>query len=149
MVTSSCYIFLKDTEYVDKVKDVIKRVVAQYAVVNDDENFYVNASKETLQDFYDHSSPDTLQTTNLKINHQSFLDVLLLEIRRETLVYSAFKKRERQSRELLLLHEREVLESNIAAVEDYEAFEEDNDNLQMKKNIYLAYVSIPFLFSQE
>ena len=67
---------LKDQEYVEKVKNVIKRVVAQYAVVNEDENFYVNASKEKLQDFYDHSSPETLQATNLNINHQSFLDVL-------------------------------------------------------------------------
>ena len=124
---------LKDQEYVEKVKNVIKRVVAQYAVVNEDENFYVNASKEELQDFYDHSSPETLQATNLKINHQSFLDVLLLEIRRETLIFSAFKKRERQAKEQLLLHEIEVLESNIAVVENDEAFEEDNDNLQSKK----------------
>ena len=125
---------LKDIEYVNKVKDVIKRVVAQYAIVNGDDNFYVNASKEMLQDFYDHSSPETLQNTNLKINYQSFLDILLLEIRRETIVFSAFKKRERQARELLLLHEIEVLEDNIAAVEDDEAFEEDNDNLTRKKN---------------
>ena len=124
---------LKDPEYVSKVKDTIKRVVAQYSIVNNDENFYTNASEEALQDFYAHSSPETLQTTNLKINPQSFLDILLLEIRGMTIKFSARKKREREGKELRLIHEIEVLESIIAIEANEEEFRLANEKLNSKK----------------
>ena len=124
---------LKDPEYVAKVKDTIKRVVAQYAVVNNDKDFYIHATEQELQDFYSHSSPESLQSTNLKINPQSFLDILLLEIRRETLTFSARRKRERIAKELLLLHEIEVLENTIAMEDSEEAFRDANAALQTKK----------------
>ena len=50
----------------------------------------------------------------MKINPQSFLDVLLLEIRRVTITYSAKKKRDRQENELLLIHQIEALENQVA-----------------------------------
>ena len=90
---------LKDHIYVEKIKSTIKRVVAQYAIVNNDDNFFVNATAQQLLNFYSSSTPDSLQALNLKINPQSFLDVLLLEIRRETIAFSSVKKRERQAQE--------------------------------------------------
>ena len=43
---------LKDHEYVSKIKEAFKRVVAQYGIVEGDEHFYVNASVEQIQEFY-------------------------------------------------------------------------------------------------
>ena len=80
---------LKDSIYVDKVKSTIKRVVAQYAIIEEDENFYTNATEQIIQKFYTSSTPETLQSVNLKIDPQSFLDVLLMEIRGETIAISA------------------------------------------------------------
>ena len=85
---------LGDHKFRDLIKTTVKRVTAQYGIISGDENFYVNASKEELGEFYS-TSPEALQHIPLKINHQSFLDVLLLEIRRETMIYSARKKRDR------------------------------------------------------
>lgn len=85
---------LGDLTYRDLVKTVIKRVTAQYGIINDDKNFHVNASKNELNELFS-LSPEALQHIPLKINNQSFLDVLPLEIRRETMNYSGRKKRER------------------------------------------------------
>ena len=42
---------LRDPLYLDLVQKTIKRVTAQYAIINGDENFYENATEEVLQDF--------------------------------------------------------------------------------------------------
>ena len=42
---------LCDTEYVIMVKDVIKRVTCQYAIIDNDENYFDNCSDEELQNF--------------------------------------------------------------------------------------------------
>ena len=131
---------LSDPQYVEKIKSVIKRVVAQYAIINGNHNFYESVSEEILNDFYSNSTPESLQFCTLKINHQSFLDVLLLEIRRETIAFSAKKKRERLANELLLVSTIEKLEIELAAVQNDVNFEIINTNLQTKKaeleNIY-------------
>ena len=56
---------LYDSQYVDKIKNVIKRVVAQYAIINGNHNFYESASEEILNDFYSNSTPESLQFCNL------------------------------------------------------------------------------------
>ena len=131
---------LNEPSYLALIKSVIKCVVAQYAIVDNDENFYVNTTEAILQDFYSSTGPETLQFINLKIDPQSFLDVLLLEIRRETISFSAKRKRDRQANELLLLHDIENLESELAREIDEENFRPINDQLQSKKveldNIY-------------
>ena len=126
-------ILLKDYIYVEKIKATIKRVVAQYAIVNNYENFFVNATAQQLLNFYSSSTPDSLQALNLKINPQSFLDVLLLEIRGETIAFSSVKKRERQAQELLLLQEIEAIEKQICDEENEANFRIINTNLQVKK----------------
>ena len=119
--------------YLDKIKSTIKRVVAQYAIINDDENFFTNANAQELNEFYSMSTPESLQAQNLKINPQLFLDVLLLEIRRETINFSSLKKRERKTQELLLIEEIETIEKEICKEINDENFKRKNNDLQLKK----------------
>ena len=107
--------------------------MAQYAIIQGDRNFYTNVSEQVLQDFYASSTPETLTFHDLKINPQSFLDVLLMEIRRETISFSGRKKKERQSEELLLIHDIEVLENKLADSQLEATFQTTNANLQSKK----------------
>ena len=76
-------------------------------------------------------SPESLQELDLSINSQQFLDVLLLEIRRITIKYSATKKRERIAHEQALLHEIEILESEL--IKSNNNFTTLNEQLQAKK----------------
>ena len=115
------------------VKNTIKRVTAQYAVINGDKNFYENATEEEIIDFYSSTNEEALQFVNLKINHQSFLDVLLMEIRRVTISFSARKKKDRMENEQLLLATIEQLEAELAAEHNDENFYDLNEKLQSKK----------------
>ena len=131
---------LTEPTYLTLIKDTIKRVVAQYAIVGDDENFYENASNAILDEFYSSSKPETLPYINLKINPQAFLDVLLMEIRRVTISFSAQKKRDRIANELLLVDAIENLETKLAVEQNPNVFDHINNELQAKKieleNIY-------------
>merc|ERR1712208_133009 len=60
-------------------------------------------------------------------------DVLLLEIRRETILFSAKKKKERQASELVLVATIEKLEIELAAEQNDVNFEAINANLQAKE----------------
>ena len=124
---------IKEPSYLELVKDTIKRVVAQYAIIDGDEKFYENASNEILQEFYLSSNPESLPHINLRINPQSFLDVLLMEIRRVTISFSAQKKRERIAVELFLVEAIESLEIKLAAEQDIDNFNRINTELQDKK----------------
>ena len=70
---------LKDPEYLEIVKDAIKRVACQYATVNGDDNFFTNATQEELRLFLESQTPETLQGLELKINPQQFLDFCCLK----------------------------------------------------------------------
>ena len=86
---------LGDTVYRDLVKSIIKRTTAMYAIIDGNDKFYESASSEELTNFYNLATPESLQNLPMKVNPQSFLDVLMMEIRRETIAYSSKKKRER------------------------------------------------------
>jgi len=90
---------LKQEEYVNLVKKTIKRVVSQYAIVENDPSFYTKASEELLQ-FLREQTPESLQIQKLSINPQLFLEVLLLEIRRETINFAAFNKKQRLQKKI-------------------------------------------------
>ena len=126
--------------YVDLIEKTIKRVVAQYAIIDGDEQFYNTVTAELLEEFYSSTNPETLQFINLKINPQSFLDVLLMEIRSVKISYSAQRKRDQQAQEFLLLHGIESLETQLAAEHDQARFQNIDADLQGKKteldNIY-------------
>ena len=123
---------LKDPEYVKIIKSTIKRVVAQYSNINGDGMFFINASPQELRDFYDSSTPQSLQNAQLKINPETFLDTLLMEIRRESIIFSSVKKRNREAKELLIVNDIEKLESEIINISD-ELFQECNTKLHTKK----------------
>ena len=99
----------------DMVKKVIKRVTAQYAIIDNNDKFYETATKETLEAFYEESTPESLQQVRLRINPQTFLDVLLMEIRGMTISFASKRKKERLKQEKLLSEEIEALEVKIAA----------------------------------
>ena len=124
---------LSDPHYVSGVKNIIKRVSAQYGVIDNDPNFFENASKQTLQEFYDNCTPETLQHVSMKINPQSFLDILQLEIRGFSIAFSSKKKKDRKSKELLLGNEIEILEKQLAQNVRDDNYENINQVLQGKK----------------
>ena len=123
---------LKEPEYVKIVKDAIKKVTCQYAKIGGDEKFYINATEEILAHFFENQSPESLQSLDLKINPQQFLDVLSLEIRRLTINYSAAKKRDRIANEQLLLHDIEILETELIKSNN-DSFININEQLQIKR----------------
>ena len=123
---------VKDPIYVALIKNTIKKTCCQYATINNDNNFYTNVSNENLNEFLEAQTPESLQALNFNINPQLILDILLLEIRKETIKYSASKKKERIFRELLLNHEIEALETEILASNEHN-FAEINNKLQTKK----------------
>ena len=74
---------LKDPNYVSLVKNVIKRVIKQYAVNSDD---------VCLED----ANPEDLQEVRCSLNPQLLYDMIQLEIRGETIKYSSWCKKERE-----------------------------------------------------
>ena len=123
---------LKDIEYVKKVKDTIKETTCKYAIINGETNFFERANNDELSDFLESQTPESLQSLDIILNPQQFLDVLLLEVRRITIQYSATKKRERAAYEQLLLHNIEILtfELNMSNENTFTAISEQ---LQLKK----------------
>ena len=122
---------LKEPDYVELVKNAIKNVSCQYAKVNDDNDFFLNATADELQSFLDLHSPESLQALEFKINPQQFLDVLFLEIRRITIKYSANKKRERTAQQQAVLHDIAALESEL--IKSNNNFITVNEQLQSKR----------------
>ena len=102
-------------------------------MINGDDNFYINVSEDILKEFYNSSTPESLQYVNLKINPQTFLDILLMEIRGVTIAYSSKKKRERKQNEIKIMHDIELLESKIDNELNNESFKAVNAQLLAKK----------------
>ena len=124
---------LKNKDYIDKIKSTIKRVVAQYAIVNEDSNFFENDNAEALELFYSESTPESLQLETLKINPQTFLDILLLEIRGESIAFSSKLKKQRSEMEQLIVNEIDILQKRIIEANNETNFQLVNNQLQLKK----------------
>ena len=141
---------LSDVNYVKIIKNTIKRVTAQYAIINDEPNFFERASAEQLEQFYLNQTPESLQTLPLQIHSELFLDTLMMEIRRATILYSAEKKRDRMSEELLLNHEIEILENNIQNVghNDQRLLEELQTKKDALENLYKYQAQGAFIRSR-
>ena len=93
-------------------------MTAQYAIIDNNDKFYETATKETPEAFYEESTPESLQQVRLRINLQTFLDVLLMEIRGMTITFASRRKKERLKQEKLLIKEIEALEFKISAETD-------------------------------
>ena len=134
---------LKMPEYVKIIKDTIKKITCQYAVVNGDSEFFEQSSDQMLENFYLSQTPESLQTLPLKINPELFFETLMMEIRRVTILYSASMKRERNARELLLNHDIEILENQIQAQDDV------NERLSEELNIKKAALEEIYKYQAE
>lgn len=88
---------LKDSKYIDCIKEVIKNTKLQYAVP------IYNINQINIID------PENLQLT---VNDQLFLETLLMEIRGKTISYSSFKKKEQNKLEQCLNEDIKTLEEN-------------------------------------
>ena len=102
---------LKDTNYLEIIKNLIKRVVCQYATVEGNPDFLNQIPQELLQQFLSQQTPESLQLLDININPELFLDTLLMEIRGATIKYSSKKKRDNKAIEQLLMHDIEILET--------------------------------------
>ena len=111
------------------IKYTIKKTTCQYAIIDDNVNYIENLSTAEFEDFLSKQTPESLQSLELKINHELFLDTLLMEIRRATIKYSSQKKKNRMARQQLLMHDIEVLDSLIQTQHnpDADALDELND----------------------
>ena len=90
---------LKDPEYVSIVKKSIKNVLKTYCLCD-----FTNEN-------IDAASPEQLQSIPCTINDQLLFDMIQLEIRGNTIKYSAFKKREKSNTMKMLFHRLEELEA--------------------------------------
>ena len=123
---------LKDTKYVEMIKNLIKKVVFQYS-----SNNYENFENDLIQ-FLSVQSPESLQTLNLSINPELFLDTLLMEVRGATIKYSAEKKRNNKAREQLLMNDIEILEKQLQnnPIIDDDLINEMNEKREALENIF-------------
>ena len=94
---------LKDPQYVLRVKNCIKKVVATYA------------TEDISLDEINYADPEKLQNVPCTINHQLLFDMLQLEIRGETIKYSSAKKKSKNATMQLLLHRLEELQAQSAS----------------------------------
>lgn len=86
---------LKDVEYVKQIKQLVQRIIQQYA--SDDQNQSVNDSV-------------TNQNISLSIDDKLFLETLLMQIRGHTISYATFKKRQDNINEKTLIKDIEILQ---------------------------------------
>ena len=84
---------LKDPSYLALIENVIKRVTIQYAVVDGRSNFFLDSDPQVYEEFESIQTPESLQTLEIMLNPELFLDTLLMEIRGATIKFSAIKKR--------------------------------------------------------
>ena len=124
---------LYNTNYVDMIKETIKRVTCQYAIINDNHNFFESCPSEEMETFLSTQSPETLQQLQLKINPELFLDTLLMEIRQVSIQFASRLKKARLQDEQELLKDIEILEN---ATKDEALIEELERKKQALEEIY-------------
>ena len=112
---------LKDDEYVETIKSVVTKTVQQYAVP-----------------VYEHSHiRDHAEDVEFTINDTLFLDILLVNIRSETVYYSKVKEKVRRKMEIYLNDEIRNIESRLPSISDSEKLKlkekkEELENIRKK-----------------
>ena len=90
---------LKDPQYVNKIKDTIKNTCAKYYTHPVYDNFFQEATVQELNMFKQKSAED-LQSLDYNIDPNLFMDMLVNDIRNDSITYSiAKKKRENMEEE--------------------------------------------------
>ena len=111
---------LKDKEYMQIIKKVIKDVKNQYAAL-----------------VYDFDNLDTIpeEYIQFRINDQLFFETLLMEIRGKTISYATFKKKEENKLEKQLIDDINQLEARLPnfSVEDLEEKKAQLEELRTRK----------------
>ena len=130
---------LYNPEYVTTVKNTIQRTTCQYSVVNDNANFFLNASNDELQAFYASQSPESLQKHKLNINPELFLETLMMEIRKVTISFSAKMKRERCNKEVELITDIEAMEADAQNFDQYPLFVTELKNKKAELQELIQY----------
>ena len=103
---------LKDIDYVNLIKQVMKQTARTYCALDQTEMFWDSASLVEIQ------------RLPLNIDPQLFFDTLLIEIRGETIKYSSRKKRTLNQRFINLTKELNDLENLISANQNGDNFQE-------------------------
>ena len=128
---------LKDSNYVEIVKNTIKRVTCQYALNKDTFLASNEVPTDTFEDFIANQTPESLQSLPSALNPELFLDTLMMEIRGDTIMYSSQKKREQNRLENVLKNEIEILEKNLQDGYDTDDIEFELENKkEALENIY-------------
>lgn len=119
---------LKSTEYVGKVKQIIKNVTRQYS------------KHEFNNDFWENLSNEQLQEIDLNINPQLFFDVLLMEVRGMTIAYSSTLKKLKNERFKKLKEDIETLTQQIL---------DDPNNIEIKNNLAIFQNELELLIKHD
>ena len=117
---------LYNVDYVNLIKNTIKNVACQYAITNDNNNLLDDLTATEIEYFLADQTPESLQHIQLQISPELFLETLLMEIRKASIQFSACLKRTRLAKEIELLNDLAILESNA---------DNDNDNDAIKNEI--------------
>lgn len=111
---------LKDKIYIEEVKKCINKVKEQYMLPVYNLEFIENSINNDLLE--------------LTISYQLFLEMLLMEIRGKTISYSAYKKKQNQERENILIKDIQNLENSPDPdLELIETKREELENLRKEK----------------
>ena len=125
---------LADKKYVDMIKTTIKRVTFEYTATD-----HIPDCTNPLETFSKTHSPESLQTLPLVINLQLFLEPLLMEIRRVTILYSSLKKRERHAKEALLISDLEILQEEMHKGSEREGLTDEYDRKKSELEEIIKY----------
>ena len=112
---------LRDLEYVNRIKNSIKVTCAKYRKHNIYGNFYQEATNDEMAEFMS-LDISVIQTLDYNINYNLLLEMLLNDIKNETVSYSTAKHL-RENR-----HEKELLK-NLTHLQDLNCTNNPPENL--------------------
>ena len=119
---------LSDRDYVNMIQNTIARTTYQY--VDHGHESTKHLDNEAFEAFKKIHTPESLQSLDLTIDPELFLDTLMMEIRRDTILYASKRKRERIAREQTLNKDLKILNNSIMKGEADENIETE---FEMKK----------------
>lgn len=116
----------QDLEYVQLINKTIKNTCQQYA-----EDIY-------NPEYFDNVTPEQLFGLTYTLNDQLLFEMILLEIRGETIKYCAKRKKEKQAEKLLALHRLEIAEEQSDQNPNSETLQIELENAKNEINLFLS-----------
>ena len=127
---------LSDMDYVDRIKKCVKNTCAKYVSHPVYNNFYQDASPLEIS-IFSNNTPESLQDLEYTINPHLIYEMLLNDIRCETISYSVRKKKMLTEMEKRLHNKLSVLQDRKSAGIQSESLEND---LIEAENRYTAFM---------